>query len=123
MAVLEQIVWVGPALDVVGKSSRTIATVDIDAGHTPLLIVQRNTFTPTPNAVIPLFGKVGEVIVPAPDIKVQLPVPTAGVLPFNVATVAQIVWFAPAFDMVGFASRVIATVDVDGGQLPLLIVH
>lgn len=91
MAVLEQIVCVGPALDVVGKSSRTIATVDIDAGHTPLLIVQRNTFTPTPNAVRPLFGKVGEVIVPAPEIKVQLPVPTAGVLPFKVATVAQIV--------------------------------
>jgi hypothetical protein len=55
--------------------------------------------------VRPLFGKVGDVIVPAPDNNVQLPVPTAGVLPFNVATVAHTVWFAPAFDKVGLASR------------------
>jgi len=70
-----------------------------------------------------VFGKVGEVIVPAPDTKVQLPVPIAGVLPFNVATVAQTVCDAPALDAVGVKKRVIDTVDVDGGQVPLLIVH
>ena len=89
---LEHIVCVGPAFAIVGKSSRTIATVDADAGHTPLLIVHRKTFTPTPNAVIPVVSKVGVVIVPAPDTNVQLPVPTAGVFPFKLIIVAQIVW-------------------------------
>jgi hypothetical protein len=88
-----------------------------------LLIVHWKTFTPTPNPVKPLFGKVGEVIKPVPEIKVQLPVPTAGVLPFNVATVAQTVWFAPATDAVGFRSRVIDIVEDVLGQTPLLIVH
>lgn len=82
---------VGPALAIVGKSSRTTATVDIEAAHTPLVIRHLNTFVPTPNPVIVVFGKVGEVIVPAPETKVQLPVPTAAVFAFIVAEVAHTV--------------------------------
>ena len=63
------------------------------------------------------------MIKPVPETNVQLPVPTAAVLPAIVATVAQTVWLAPAFAVVGTASACIKTVDVDGGQTPLLIVH
>ncbi len=62
-------------------------------------------------------------IVAAPDNKVQLPVPTIGEFPESVAVVAQIVCVKPAFDAVGLISRTIATVEIDGGQIPLEIVH
>ena len=62
-------------------------------------------------------------IVPLPDTTVQLPVPTAGVLPDIVYVVAQIVCEAPALATVGKLSRIMATVEVDGGHTPLDIVH
>jgi hypothetical protein len=74
-----------PALDVVGKGSRTIATVEVEGGQTPLLMVHCKTFVPTAIAVSPEVADVGVVIVAAPEINVQLPVPTAGVFPASVA--------------------------------------
>ena len=84
VAVLAQIVCDGPAFETVGKLSLVIVTFEIEFGQTPLLIVQRKTFAPTPNALMPVVGDVGVVINPAPEINVQLPVPTAGVLPVMV---------------------------------------
>ena len=45
---------------------------------------------------------VGVVIVAAPDITVQLPVPTAGTFPAMFVTPEQIVWSGPALDSEGF---------------------
>ena len=112
-----------PAAAIVGLASRCIETVAVDGGHDPLLIVHWKIFTPTPKPVKPVFGNVGEVINPVPEINVQLPVPTAGILPPIVATVAQTVWLTPALASVGFASCVIDIVEVVEGQTPLLIVH
>ena len=84
VAVLAQTVCDGPAFETVGKSSRVMVTFEIEGGQTPLLIVHLKTFAPTPIAVISVVGEVGEVINPAPEINVQLPVPTAGVLPVMV---------------------------------------
>ena len=65
--------------------------VVLEAGQTPLLIVHWKTFIPTPIPVMPVVSNVGVVMLAAPDIKVQLPVPMAGVFPAIVATVAHIV--------------------------------
>ena len=66
--------------------------VELVLGQTPFPMVHSNTFTPTPNAVIPVVSKFGEVIVPAPDNNVHVPVPIAAVLPAMFAVVnAQIV--------------------------------
>jgi hypothetical protein len=86
-----QIDMLGPALETVGKLSRTIATVEFEAAHTPFTILHLKTLIPTPNPVIVVLGEVGEVIVPAPEINNQLPVPTVGVFAFIVAVVAQTV--------------------------------
>jgi hypothetical protein len=84
-------VCVGPALATVGKSSRCIKTVELFDVHTPLSIVQANTFIPAPSEVILLLGEFGFVMVPKPDTNVHVPVPTAGVLPANTVEVAQMV--------------------------------
>lgn len=79
--VVAHIVCDGPALDAVGKLSLAIDTVADEGGQTPLLIVHWKIFIPTPSAVMPVVGEFGEVIVPAPEINVQLPVPTPGRFP------------------------------------------
>ena len=68
-----------------------IITSSKDAVHGAFEIVQRKVFAPTPSAVIPEVRLVGVVIVPAPLTKVQVPIPTAGLLPARVAVVAQTV--------------------------------
>ncbi len=88
-----------------------------------MLMVHCNTFVPTAIAVIPLTFNVGVVIVTKPETTVQLPVPTPGKFPLSVAVGEHTVWFAPALDKVGLVSLKISTVEVDGGQTPLLIVH
>lgn len=40
---------------------------------------------PTPRPVTPVTGEAGEVIVPAPETNVQMPVPDTGVFPDSVA--------------------------------------
>lgn len=54
-------------------------------------MVHRNTFDPTPNPLNAVVGLEGLAItiVPVPLIKVQVPVPTVGVLPANVVEFAQ----------------------------------
>ena len=61
-----------------------MATVEIDGGHTPLLIVHCKTFVPIAIAVIPVTFNVGVVIVTVPETTVQLPVPTPGKFPFKI---------------------------------------
>jgi hypothetical protein len=126
VAKLAHNVWFGPALAVVGTASASIKTVDVDGAQTPLLIVHINTFgilVLVPNAVTPEFGNVGDAIVPAPDINVQLPVPMAGVFPASVAKLAHTDCDGPAFATVGGKFRVTETVDDDEGQTPLPMVH
>ena len=100
-----------------------IATVEDEVGQTPLPIVHWNTFTPTPNALTELFSNVGVAIVPAPETKLQVPVPTEGIFPANKVEVKQTDIDAPALDTVGFWSRCILTVDDTFGQTPFPIVH
>ena len=88
-----------------------------------MLIAHWKTFTPNPNPVTPLVESVGVVTIPAPEIKLHNPVPMVGVFAAMVAVVAQTVWLFPAKDTVGFGSRIMATVEIDGGQTPLLMVH
>ena len=70
-----------------------------------MLIVHCKTFVPTTIAVTPVVGNVGVVIVTPPEINVHDPVPIAGIFPASVVVPAQTVWFGPAFEIVGFASR------------------
>ena len=84
-----QSVWSGPAAAVVGTGSRVIVTSSKDGGQVPFEIVQRNTFAPTPNPVTPDAGEFGDVIVPFPEISVQVPVPVDGVFPASVAEDVQ----------------------------------
>jgi len=66
-------------------------TVALEFGQTPLLMVHWKTFTPTPSVVNPDVAELGVVIIPTPDTNVHNAVPTAGVLPAIVATVAHTV--------------------------------
>ena len=66
-------------------STMVTSSVLIGFAQAPLLIVQRNTLTPTPNAVTALVGDAGVVIVPAPLTNIHEPVLSAvGMLPPNV---------------------------------------
>ena len=100
-----------------------IVTVSLDEGHDALLIVQTNEFAPTLKPVTPDDGLPGVVTEAPPAITVHTPVPSVGVLPARLAVAAQTPKSAPAFAVVGDWSRVIMTVSLDDGQVPLLIVH
>ena len=76
-----------------------------------------------PNDVKPENANVGVVMVPIPETKVHNPVPITGVFPASVKKLAQIVCEVPALEIVGFASCVIATVELELGQTPFEIVH
>jgi predicted RNA methylase len=91
VAVVEQIVWSGPAFATVGDSSRVTVTVSIVAGQTPLLIVQTKLFAPRLRFVTPDAGSPGVVTFALPARTVQTPVPAVAVLPARVAEVAQTV--------------------------------
>ena len=80
-----------PAFDTVGLRSRCTDTVELEFGQLPLPIVHCKTFTPGFNAVKPVLNKFGEVMVAPPDTTLHVPVPTAGLFPFKVATVAHTV--------------------------------
>lgn len=86
-------------------------------------MVHRKVLAPTPRAVRPEVGEVGAVIVPAPEINVHKPVPTAGAFPARVAVVAQIAWSMPAVATVGTSLLVIITSSVEAVQGALEMVH
>ena len=64
-------------------------TSSVDGAQTPFEIVQRKVFTPTLKPVTPDVGEAGVVTVAPPTMTVHAPVPTIGVFPASVATVAQ----------------------------------
>jgi hypothetical protein len=123
VAVVPQMVWFGPALEVVGEGVTVIVTLEEEEEQGALEIVHWKTLAPTLNPVTPEFGDEGVVIVPVPETKVHKPVPVVGVLPASVAVVPQMVWFRPALETVGAPTPVMVTVDEEDVQGELLMVH
>jgi hypothetical protein len=68
-----------PAFAMVGRSSTKMVTVETEDKQGELEIAHSKTFVPKPNPVMVVFGKVGFVIIPLPEINVHKPVPTIGV--------------------------------------------
>ena len=106
-----------------GPPVLVIVTVLVELVQGGFEIVHINTFAPTPNPVTPVVAEPGVVIVPAPLTNVQVPVPTVGVFPASVVLLLQMLWFGPAAAVVGGATPVMVTVDVEGVQGGLSIVH
>jgi hypothetical protein len=73
----------------------------------------------------PLVGELGEVIDAVPETKLQIPVPTRGVLALIVAVVAQMVCDTGLVitAVLGILFTKMATVEVDGALHPLTMVH
>lgn len=86
-------------------------------------MVHCNTFVPRATALTVEAANVGFTIVANPETKVQLPVPIAGTFAARVASDEHSVCVTPAFAGVGIASASISTVEVEGGQTPLEMVH
>lgn len=123
VAEVAHIVCVDPAFETVGRSSLVIDTVEVDAGQTPLEILHWKTLTPTLNPLTAQMFDSGVANDPLPEICVQLPTPTVGAFPLNVAVSEQTTELVPATAVVGTWSRMMATVDVEGGHVPLDMVH
>ena len=71
-----------------GRSETVMITSSVETAQPPLLIVHLKVAdAPTVNPVTPELADAGVVMVAAPETKLQLPVPTAGVLPAKVAEV------------------------------------
>lgn len=100
-----------------------MTTVSLEGAQLPLLIVHTKAFEPRASPVTPDAGFVGVNTVAGPEITVHNPVPTAGVFPASVAAESHTVWSSPAFEVVGTPLRVMMTVSLEGGQLPLLMDH
>ncbi len=100
-------------------------TVDTEARHGALEMVQAKTFAPKAKPVMEVVGDNELVIVPAPEIKDHVPTPTVAV--FAVITVVgeemQSVCVVPAFEIVGISLTNNVTVETDAKQGELDIVH
>ena len=92
-----------PATDVVGNSLLVSTTVDVDAVHDPLLIVQVNVaLVPAVIPVTPELYADGLVILAIPLVTVHKPVPIVGLFPAKVNVgVLHCVIAEPATDVVG----------------------
>ena len=87
---LLQMFWSLPAFGVIGFASTLMLTSSNDGAQTPLEIVHLNTLVPVDNPETEEFARLALAKVPAPEIIVHKPFPTAGTLPSSVVTVAQI---------------------------------
>ncbi len=88
-------------IDTTGTVLDVMETFDELGVQFPLLTVHLKTDVPSAKPVMVVLFKVGVVILPVPETKVQDPVPTAAMFPFKVAVVAQTVWLIPAFEFEG----------------------
>ncbi|MBL4691344.1 MAG: hypothetical protein JKY68_07790, partial [Rhodospirillales bacterium] len=95
--------WSGPAAATVGLASTETVTSSKELGQVPFEIVQRKMADASnTNPVTVDVGDDGVVIVAAPAITVQFPMPTVGMFPANVVVVvAQRFWSRPAAAVVG----------------------
>ena len=118
-------VCVAPAFEIVGNAFTTIDVVEVVLAHTPYDILHCKTVVPVVNPVTALLGEFGDVTTPPPDNTDQVPKPTEGVLADNVAVpgLTQTVWEVPATLAGGTLLIVIVVVVIDGGQVPLDILH
>lgn len=114
-------VWSMPAL-ATGITSRIIVTVELAEGQTPLATVQTNALVPVLKALTAEEGFVELATLAVPVKTDQLPAPAVGTVAASVIEAAQTVWSVPA-KAVGCISLKILTVDVAGGQEPLVTVH
>ena len=80
--------------------------MSVEEGHVPFAIVQTNVLTPTLNPDTEQVGVVGVDKVAGPATTVHVPVPMAGVFPFNVEVEEQIVESNPALETVGNGSTI-----------------
>lgn len=110
---------------VVGNALTDTVTSSVEEAHTPLLTVHLSTLLePTVKPVNPLVALPAVVTDALPEVTVQAPVPTVGVLPAKVAVVMlHKPWSVPALEVVGRASIWMLTSSVETAQNPLLIVH
>ncbi len=120
-----QSVCVVPAFATVGLSFTRIEIVDEEGAHGGFEMVHSNTFNPNPNPVTDVVGDSELVIVPLPETKDHVPIPTVAVLAFINAfgLVMQTVWLNPAFEIVGTSLTVNATVELDEAHGGFEIVH
>ena len=59
-----------------------MVTLELEGVQGLFEMVQAKTFVPKPSPVMFVLGRLGFVIVPLPETKVQIPVPVAGKFPF-----------------------------------------
>ncbi len=85
-----QTVWLLPALAMLVAGSTIIVIVEALVAHTPFPISHCKTCVPTVNPITVVLFKLGFVIVAVPDKTDHVPVPTAGLFPFNVVLPLEI---------------------------------
>lgn len=123
VAVVEQIVWSGPAAEIVATGSTVMVTLSADGGQVPFEIVQTNVFVPTLNPLTPGVAEVVDVRVPVPAVIVHIPDPIIGMFPFKTEAVEQIVESNPALATVGKGSIIRLTESMEEGHVPFEMVQ
>ena len=87
----EQMVVFVPALATLGFASTLIETVLVEVGQVPLPTLHIKVFVPTSKPVTLDVAVLTEVALPPPETKVQVPVPTVGMVALKVEVEEQIV--------------------------------
>ena len=72
-----------------GVGLTLIFTVSVEAGQTPLLMLQTKLLMPVPNEVSVVDGEFTDVMVPVPEINDHVPVPIPGLFAVKVAVFLQ----------------------------------
>lgn len=86
-----QTVWSGPAAAIEGTAFVIIVMFETEEAQGGLLMDHVSTVIPGVNPVTVVFRTNGFVIVPEPETKTHIPVPLAGLFPFNVAVAVPVV--------------------------------